>query len=381
MKNFDYFKLKPIDNTLFQFLISNSENLDVNAIPELHQVSRLHGLEGVFLAKLISSDLINDKEGLVKTLREYRLVQTFIYTRRLEVLNDLCNSDMEFVVMKGFAISHMYYDDYLLRPYSDIDIFIDRDIYFDFKSLFSKMGFDYATGWDTEPLIRQVALSKKLGSSLCLEFDLHTAFSSDFCLNELFNYDLFKNNSQSMYIAELDKYIYIPQNHLTLLHSMVHFFSHIQKGNLVKLVWLYDIAIIIESLSKDDITSFDIFVKSLRMGEFVFQVLEILTELLTNNSVNELKSRFNNLDHGQDKGLYLLSPKTGFFFLTNNIKNLRNLKDLINFVRYTIFPPKVAIEKKYDIKIDSIFVLMYFYFKRALFSLKRYSGKNYEVKK
>ena len=381
MKNSNKFKLKPKDKVLFEYLVGVSESLEMKAIPELHHVAKLHGLEGVFLTKLTSSDSDFAKDTWLKSLREYRLVQSYIYTQRLKLLNDLCESETDFVVMKGFAISHVFYEDCLLRPYSDVDIFIDSNRYFDFKLLFSKEGFDFASGWDTEPLIKQVALAKKLGSRLCLEFDIHTAFSSDFFLNKLFSYEVFKKNSQCLYIDELNNYIYVPQTHLILLHSMVHFFAHIQKGNLVKLIWLYDITLIIESLSEEDIVNFEIFVKNLGMGEFVFQGLEVMSDFLNTSTANDLKSRFIRLDANQRKGLYLLSPKSGFFFLINNLVNFRNLKDLFNFLRYTIFPPKIAIEKKYGIKIDSILVLIYCYFKRVFLSLKRYSGKYYEIKK
>lgn len=381
MKTFDDLKLQDVDNYLLKYLTDDSVIIDDNIIPELYLLSRVHGLEGVFVDRVISVQSSINKINFQKIYSEYKLVQSYIYSKRLELVEKLCESKVSFVLMKGFAISHGFYDDNLTRPYSDIDIWIDKKDFVCIQSIFKKNGFAYGSGWNTEPLIRQVAFTKSLGSSFRLEFDVHTSFSSDFYLNKIFSFEVLQKNLKKIYISHINKSVVVPENHFVLLHSLVHLFSHVQKGNLVKLIWIYDIFLMVDSLCEDDILAFEVFTKSLNMGFFVYQALNSLSVLLDKDGLKELADRFKSSDTKQDRALYLLSPKSGFFFLINNLKNTEDLQSFICFLRYTIFPPKVVIERKYNVKIHSILELTYFYFKRALFSLKRYSGRFYEVKK
>ena len=169
-----------------------------------------------------------------------------LYAFEFKIFKDaLDNSKIKYIVLKGFAMANSLYSKPNLRPITDIDILVQKEDLLKTIYLFSKLGYSI---YFTYKGSRQILIRKRVGRHF-FDFDIHVELFNSPILSKLSKQLSYFDNTET---CRLDFVIF--NNKYKLLHAIFHYALHRSKGDLLKIIWLYDIHLIISAMTDEEKT-------------------------------------------------------------------------------------------------------------------------------
>ena len=109
--------------------------------------------------KLFITPIITRLKQFSTQLEVIHALQTKAFT---DVFHALNKHDIDFVVLKGWALSYTIYPSPHHRPKTDIDILIADSNKRKVKSLLTNLGYTNPRGWEPEAIIDQYSMRKMI---------------------------------------------------------------------------------------------------------------------------------------------------------------------------------------------------------------------------
>ncbi len=155
------------------------------------------------------------------------------------------------IVFKGQALAHCLYDESWLRPRTDIDVLVNRDMRDSVAEVLLGQGYHRAESIDGDLILRQVGYRKKL-HGVDHTWDVHWKLSNRPALADILSYeDLLRGAVE----ARIDDARFLVPNPVdSLLIACLHLIGH--HSNEIRLIWLYDIHLLIASLAEAEQSRF-----------------------------------------------------------------------------------------------------------------------------
>jgi hypothetical protein len=332
-----------------------------------------HGIAGQLagnlntpISKQESRPIVDFKKKIDVYYKHASAMTTFIDAEGLLVLRRLHAANINVTVLKGFALANTLYNHPALRPRTDIDILIhprDKEV---IKGIFQSMEYYNPRGWEPKAIINQFSMKKPLSKGVNVLFDIHLKISNSKGIENILNYDELLINADTSTLQNIN----LINQPYALIHAIFHLLNHRAAGDLVKLIWLYDIYLIIEQLDEKmrldllelikvkGLATLVLFTLRLTMQYFPSQKLAALTAVIKHTEVQETaNSSFD----------YLLGENRGFSGLLRRLKLTEGLGNKLNVIKETVLPPPAEIYAKYG--EHSGWPLSLLYLRRLLFGL------------
>lgn len=275
-----------------------------------------------------------------------------------QVLQALHQNHIRFIVLKGYALAFTVYARPALRSRSDIDILIDPNQQAKLTKVMTEMGFTNPRGWQPKEILNQFSMRKTLSAGLNVDFDIHLKINNDVSLKGLLQLDELLTNATLLNQPNVPV-ISIPYG---IIHAAIHLLHHRNVGDMVKLIWLYDLLLLCEAITHDQQQQLVEAVDQKRLKKPICFALSLANEMFDNTA---LKSVIASLaDCGSDEGFnYLLevdSQKTQF---RRALAERKTWREKWRYCQEVLFPPAAEITMKYGKK--SSLWLPFYYVKRA----------------
>jgi hypothetical protein len=280
----------------------------------------------------------------------------------LSVVNLLNKHDIGYVVLKGFSLSHLIYEYSYLRPFVDIDIFISKSSTDEVKAVLQSIGFYNPNSWEPDSIRGQFTLKKLISERLSCYLDIHFEISNDINLQKVITFDEAYFNRTIHQVKNAN--INLNSLYLCFIHACFHMIKHEHQGDKVRLVWLYDLFLMLQKFDGTDIKNIKELVVKKEIETVVEHAVKLVSIVFKLDEVRE-EFMFNRDGKTPDKYEYLLIGQTkGITRFLKQLTLLSSFKAKIHYIFETVFPPKQIIYNKYG-KVSNM-LLCFYYIKRLI---------------
>jgi hypothetical protein len=223
---------KYFHNELFKYDDFDLANINWN---ELLKISLRHNLFLV-IYKCISKFIPVEYQALYKKQYYLLIMVLKIYMRELKAINLSAEQNkIKVILLKGFSLSKMIYDDLYIRSFSDIDFLLDEKDIKNMYRLVNKIGYEQDGGFDEEQSkmitintdeflnttwFHELQCKKKIRESLYVSVEIKRASSAI----PLENVTDFLNNTQILDLSEMK--ILSTDIMYSLLHLIANFYNN-----------------------------------------------------------------------------------------------------------------------------------------------------------
>lgn len=345
--------------------IEDEGNISIESLVE-------NGVALLFLEKMTKEQECTKYGYLINRLKSFAKQLHIIHELQKQtfdlVFDTLTKHNITFIVLKGWALSYSVYEAPYLRPKTDIDILIDVADKDRTKQLLSELGYINPRGWEPEEIIDQYSMRKELVKNIYANIDVHLQLTNDKLIQPLLSWRELQLNSETQHSLSVQ----VLTKPYALLHALVHLLHHSCNGDDIKLVWFYDLYLLIKNLNSNEQIIFLKKIEASGLADSVRLALEVKQTLFPLNQTSNLLKALEK-QPSDKKFLYLLHPPSRLNVLIRNFKQTKGLIKKIKVIREIFFPPKQEIYLKYG--KDNSWPLPFLYCKRIVYGLLRLLSK------
>lgn len=339
--------------------LTNEEinNISIESIIE-------NGMVSIFLEK-IGPLKYSEIDKLHKVDNQLFLIHELQKKTFDKIFNKLNQNQVQYTVLKGWALSYGCYTNPHNRPKTDIDILIPEEEKNRVKKIFNELGYTNPRGWEPKAIIDQYSMRKVIIKGIYSNIDVHLKLTNDKALQPLFPFtEVMEGSSFNNRLGACTI-----QKPLALLHAIIHLLHHSCNADYLKLIWFYDIHLLVNDFSDADISKFLKKVDQAELAEPVTYALlknqHLFPSIKTETLIRNLRELNNN-----EKFNYLMHPPSKLKLMLRNFRETKGLESKLLVIRETFLPPKEEIYLKYG--RDSNWPLFLLYFRRIVTGIFRF---------
>ncbi len=267
------------------------------------------------------------------------------------------------ILFKGTALAYSIYQEPWLRPRTDSDCLIDYSQLAEYESVFRQQGFEKLLSIQGKFISYQQTFVKPLSNQLYLNIDLHWKINNRQVLASTITLDDLCARAQSL--DRLDHRIMIPHPVDSLLISSLHRLGHHHREE--RLIWLYDIHILIESFTQDDWQILLESAKQRKLTAITLDALALCRRLFESTVPGDVIKEMGELSLAYEPSqIFLHRDLPEWRFFLNDVKHLPSWASRLQLLRETFFPDAKYLKAR--MQTDSTLIA---FVKRAARGLRR----------
>jgi len=254
------------------------------------------------------------------------------------VLQEFEKQHIDSILLKGAALSHQIYPEAGLRPRSDADLLVPLNKFPDACTLLEQLGYSRTDPFAGD-LVKVARVYSKMGRfNLPHVVDLHSEITSTHGpYREHMTYDRIKLTSISL--PGLAPNAHCMSKCHALLHACFHSAQHYSHFG-ESLIWLYDIHLLLENLSEDELTEAFGLARLTKTSGLLAHGISRSHYWFLNEVPESIKSELINLEG--DRSLEILEDNLELGIANRAISDIREISGVPNKIRYILqrlFPP------------------------------------------
>lgn len=213
-----------------------------------------HGVEPLLYYSLKNKEIWESvpedlRERLTARVKFYVAVELLMSHDLQGVINLLNRENIKIVLLKGAALAISHYPEPYLRTRCDTDIYIDAGDIERVISIFKKSGYFFS---NLQLKSHQFNCTKKVSGNLVISFDIHWRLSNAPRYSRLFSHQEIERSLRK--IGDIGE-IFAFNTVDSLLLACMHLAGN-PEHNDKRLIWLYDIHLIVQSMTQDQCDEF-----------------------------------------------------------------------------------------------------------------------------
>lgn len=270
------------------------------------------------------------------------------------------------ILFKGSALAYSCYPQPWLRPRSDSDCLIDKSQLDQFTKVFDQLGYQKLFAIDAEHIHYQATFGKALAGQSTINIDLHWHISNRKILARAF--DVENLLLQAHPLPAVAPQIKIPCPVDSILIAAVHRLGH--HPNEERLVWLYDIHLLSQSLSASEWQSLVEKAVSKQLAALSLDALRLCQQLfatpVAQQVINQLQLAAATSEPSQ---LFLDRNLSEWHYFWRDLAGLDGFNKKIQAVWESLFPSADYVRRQMNSRWTAVA-----YCKRLLRGIRRLTG-------
>lgn len=190
------------------------------------------------------------KSALERRARREAALELLRRNEIAKIVSELHAVDVPVLILKGAALAHTHYSAPSLRPCRDVDLFIQRDDYKTAATVIASSGYERVRSIESE--IHTQRLFVTPANPVVHRIDLHWAISNRPAFASMLSFD--ECRASAIEVPPLGPAAWGTSQIHSLLLACIHRVAH--HGGFNRLIWLYDIRLLVERLSKEQLQEF-----------------------------------------------------------------------------------------------------------------------------
>ncbi|NND82791.1 MAG: hypothetical protein HKN50_10225 [Gammaproteobacteria bacterium] len=267
------------------------------------------------------------------------------------------------ILFKGTALAYSVYEQPWLRPRSDADCLIDVMQRPEFEACFEQLGYQKLFAMEAELVHYQATYSKALGHGSALNIDLHWQISNRHLLARAFNVDQLLVHANRL--PKLSDGIAVPCSTDSLIIAALHRLGH-HPGE-ERLIWLYDIHLLAQSLRSDDWHRLEARVTRKKIAALTLDSLKMSQQLFETPIPESVIERLEKAaSKPEPSRLFLQRELKEWQYFWRDLKGLDRAVDRCRAVWQNLFPPADYVRRQMNTRFA-----LWGYLKRGARGCKR----------
>jgi len=301
------------------------------------------GLAPLLAAK--NKSLLLQKNLLYEQLKSYTWD-----TKAVKIFNLLHEKKIRFIVFKGFAFTHCLYNSEILRPYSDIDILINKKDYASVSEIFQQLSFKCFPSRQGQFVSFQNSFFDDETPPMVI--DLHWQINNRI---EFHHHFPFENLYFNCYTIKVKNLTFKTLNmEFAYIIGCFHYYAHRPEHR--KHIWLYDLALIWNSMDYDCKQRCIALAQNSKNTQLVQSSLKLLNATFT-RCFDDLPVFVINKKEFSAK---FLKPRNNKFVdIINRIRSIKGLKNKLKFCSEYIVQDKNYMQNRFNLKSKKWLFLYY----------------------
>lgn len=257
---------------------------------------------------------------------------------------------INFLVFKGFAFTHLLYDNTWIRPYADIDILISKPDYEETEKTLTQLGFQKIKSRQGQFVSFQNSFIKS--DLLKTTIDLHWQVNNRIEFHQHFPFkELYKNSIPIEFEGQIFN---TPNNIDSFIIGCFHYLAHRPEDR--NHIWLYDLSLIWLKLREKDQISCLKTAHQKQQIHIVTSVLEILS--VTFMGVFNLEEL--NIEVQKEATQEYINPRPSKFNdIKIRLKSIKGFKNKFKFISEYIFQSREYVQNRFGLKSKAFIYLYY----------------------
>ena len=328
------------DITQFNKTLINMDHI------KTYEAAIQHGVVGLIHENFKNLAITPDFPGFIEQINNYhnsyKALNNFVDFEAISVLKILEKEKIDVVVLKGFSLAQQVYNTPFLRPKTDIDILIRSEDKETIKNIFQKLGYINPRGWEPKAIINQFSYKKTLGKGVNVYFDIHLKISNSKKIENILNFDDLLKSANTATLNGINL-INIPH---ALTHAAFHLLGHKASDDMVKLIWYYDIFLLIKAISGNEKQELLTLINKTGLANLMTHALQLTAQYFPSKELTILLKELEGIPFNSNFD-YLLGNTSGVRGLWLTLQATKSLQEKISIVKETVFPPPEEIYVKY----------------------------------
>lgn len=332
-------------------LLAACETLEVSGL--LHHLSARHP---------VPHDWPAEVQLELKRRAQASAARQLTRTREIsDVLEALAAQGIHPIVFKGAALSHLVYDSASLRPHVDTDIFVRRADIESVRQTLIEHGYTEPSMSGGELVFCQFQMVKADRFGIQHVLDVHWKISTQSLFADLLTYDELAAESQPLPVFGTAARATGGTHALLLacLHPVMH------HRNVDRLIWLYDVHLLMTRLSAKDIGRFASLAVRKRVAGICVRQLTLASTRLGTSVPAELWSTLT-VAAQEPASIYLRPGRRWHHEMWWNIRSLGGWRDRIRLLREVLFPAPNYMLRAYHLGASGVPLLPVLYVHRGV---------------
>ncbi len=335
-----------------------------------------HGIQPLLYHLLRDRVWFSDwPEAVRETLMRQSFAQTALKIKFegevQRVLAGVTAAGVDALLMKGLPLAYTLYEYPALRPHGDVDLLIRRGDVEQVGVVMRSLGYMPFTAVPGELVNKQTLYILQAGERSQFQFDIHWRLSNRNLFADLFTFDeLAKTGIPVPALGESARTIGWQE---ALLLACVHRLAHHHNDD--RLIWLYDIHLLVERLSADELTEFLQVASVKQVRSVCLDGLKRARQWFDTRLPEALQSEIEKVGLSAAGPLADEYARSDFSRIKRLWAELRHLRgwDRFRFLRELALPRADYMMKRYG--VHRRWQLPWFYLKRAISGLNKYRSK------
>lgn len=266
------------------------------------------------------------------------------------LFSKLTNKNIDFLVFKGFSFTHLLYNGTNLRPYSDIDIIIDKGDYDLASNILIELNYRCYSSRQGKYVSFQNSFYDNDSPQTII--DLHWQINNRIEFHQHFPFEFLQKDATTIQFNEVS--FQTPNLIKSFIIGCFHYQAH--RPDDRKHIWLYDLALIWNQMNSEDKLSCIDIAKNTCQFTIVQHTLFQLDKVFT-NCLNI--SAFKNIETDEATEDYLQIRNKKITDIKTRLHNIKGTKNKIQFLSEYVFQNPNYVKNRYHLK-SKFWVLFYY---------------------
>ncbi|MBL0141405.1 MAG: nucleotidyltransferase family protein [Betaproteobacteria bacterium] len=238
---------------------------------EYHGVAPLvdQALAGSYALESWPSAIVAHCHGSVRAQAIYEMASRVELSR---VLDAFAQSGIKALLLKGTPLAYTHYNNAALRPRGDTDLLVPRGAKEEVEAILERLGYTRFPGVTGDYITYQSLWIRTDALGVAHDLDLHWRVNNSQVLAKLFDYEELETRAMELPALGARAYGLAPVD--ALLFACMHRSGHRNAPYYIdnvpypatdRLIWLYDIHLLVSRMSEDELLEFVALAASKRM--------------------------------------------------------------------------------------------------------------------
>ncbi len=262
------------------------------------------------------------------------------------------------VILKGAVMAYHYYPQPHHRPMVDVDILIAENTGEIIRKLLVENGFDLVSSNAGEIVLTQFSCTKMLSHCLTLHLDIHSKLFNRPGMHDLLDYDEIR--AEARRITVYSQEFLVPSACHCLIHACLHLMAHHENSR--RLIWLYDIKLILEKFTEIDREQLLAFTHSKRIAIVILTAINACNTVFPLGRValnSELERQSNDQAENAHPATRLLHKHSPATLLLSDWGQIKGMENRLKWLKEHLFPKPEYIREKYGVQYSPLILIFY----------------------
>ena len=280
-----------------------------------------------------------------------------------DILCALARHGVRPIVFKGAALSHLVYDSASLRPHSDTDLLARRSDVEIIRRVLTERGYSEPPMTGGELVFCQFQMVRTDDLGVQHVFDVHWKISTQSLFANLLTFDELDDDAVPIEALGPDARGAGPAHSLLLacIHPVMH------HRNVERLIWLYDIHLLVGSMPAVDIRRFATLAIRKGMTGICARQLQRAAERFDTRLPPDLLRTLSAASAGEESAAYLRPRRRWHHEMVANVRHLERWADRVRLLREVLFPSPKYMLDSYHLGASGVLLLPVLYVHRNVY--------------